>query len=330
MAYQKSPKNCPLCGEKADFKFIQDFKRLNDTFSLYECSKCHAQFWIPFKNPGEPFYETQFRITILDRIRRGRGLSWWHKECIKFLREMNIRKGRVLDIGCGTGEFLYSVQKLGLEAWGVDFDGNAVKIAKNFYNLKKIFKNSWKDFSQRKDLPKFNIITFFEVLEHLDDIPEFLRFVVRIASPDAYVIFSTPNRSRKALAADPSDDFPPTHLTRWDYDSLFKVFNIYGIKIVNEIYGGDIDHYIGTYFRFNIGRKIDILSQDLKQNRNKLLFFFSRLFQCFVSSNFYYNLAKAKNILFTPVAWCLSKFKKNTLKQKEKPYFLLIGKVRKQ
>lgn len=274
MPYQKPPKTCPVCEREAKFNFIQDFKRIENGFSLYECSRCQVQFWIPMKNPGRDVYGAQRRIVVLDKIRGGRRLSWWHKEFIKFFKNQNNQSKKLLDIGCGTGEFLNAAQKIGFDVWGVDFARNTIKLAKSFYNLKNLYAESWEDFSQRKNLTNFDVITFFEVIEHLDDIPKFLRFISKIASPETYIVLSTPNRERKSLVADFSDDFPPGHLTRWDYASLLKVFNLYGIKLENKIYGGDIDHFIGTCFRFNVGRKINSFSQN--RTENILLKFFLR------------------------------------------------------
>jgi len=334
MPYQNPPKICPVCEKEAEFKFIQDFKRLDSGFSLYECSKCQVQFWLPLKNPGEILYETQPRIVILDKIKGGRRLSWWHKEFIKFFKNQNNLGKKLLDIGCGPGEFLNAASKLGFEVWGVDFDRNAIKLAKKFYNLKNLYAESWEDFSKRKNLPKFDVITFFEVIEHLDNVPEFLRFVVKITPPGAYIALSTPNRQRKSLSADSSDDFPPCHLTRWDYNSLSKIFSLYGIKLENKIYGGEIDHFIGTWFRFNFGGKITKFSQNLTKNKSKSLNFFFRFPEYFINSSLYPDLAKAKNILFIPIAWLIVKvqriFNLNPLTEEEKPYFLLIGKIEKQ
>jgi len=334
MPYQKPSQNCPICERKRGFKFIQDFKRLDSKFSLYQCLECQTQFWMPFKNPGANLYEALHRITILDRIKGGRRLIWWHEEFIKLFKNKNNQGKKLLDIGCGTGEFLNAAKNLGLDVFGVDFDRNAIKSAKSFYNLKNLYAESWEKFSQRKNLPKFDVITFFEVIEHLDDVPKFLRFVFDVASPNAFIALSTPNRQRKSLSADFSDDFPLCHLTRWDYSSLFKVFNFYGIKIENKIYGGDVEHFINTCFRFNIGRKITNFSQYLIENKNNPSSFFLKIPNYFLHSRFYHNLALAKNALFTPVARFILKFKRifnlNPLKEEEKPFFLLIGRVEKQ
>ncbi len=59
-------------------------------------------------------------------------------EVKKFLKN---KKGRVLDLGCGSGKNF--IQKKGLEFYGIDFSKNMVKIAKQKPYKKVLESNAW-------------------------------------------------------------------------------------------------------------------------------------------------------------------------------------------
>ena len=49
MTYQKSLEICPVCKERAGFKFIQDYMNKGRVFSFNECSKCEVHFGLFIK-----------------------------------------------------------------------------------------------------------------------------------------------------------------------------------------------------------------------------------------------------------------------------------------
>ena len=57
------------------------------------------------------------------------------------------------------------------------------EIAKERFGLENVYAVSFEDFLKRTDLPSFDIITFFEVIEHLDKPLEFILSVKRLLNP---------------------------------------------------------------------------------------------------------------------------------------------------
>lgn len=57
-------------------------------------------------------------------------------EFINFLKDCGIKKGRVLDLGCGGGRYAIAYAKNGFEVYGIDFIPEAIKKAQ--YNVDKV------------------------------------------------------------------------------------------------------------------------------------------------------------------------------------------------
>ncbi|MFC1853667.1 class I SAM-dependent methyltransferase [candidate division CSSED10-310 bacterium] len=73
---------------------------------------------------------------------------------------------RLLDVGCGTGQFCKTVSAY-YEAWGVDSSPQACEVARS-YGLKNIVCDTFR--RELFDL-KFNVITFWQTIEHLESSP---------------------------------------------------------------------------------------------------------------------------------------------------------------
>jgi len=69
----------------------------------------------------------------------------------------------VIDVGCGTGEYLEAARALGMQAWGVDLSQAAIKVCRQ-----KKLDVVQADLSQPGNLPwRADVVYSFEVAEHL-------------------------------------------------------------------------------------------------------------------------------------------------------------------
>ena len=321
MPYQTPPEICPVCQKEADFKFIHDYKNKEENWSLYKCPECTVQFWQLMRNPGRDWYEAKEESQIIQSSpKRKIKLTWQHKEFLKFFKNQNNQGKKLLDLGCGTGEFLNAVQKLGFEAWGVDFDRNVIEHAKSLYNLKNVYTESIEEFSSRKSLPKFDVITFFEVIEHVDDIPNFLHFIIEVGKEGTYIALSVPNRNRKNPNNPKTGDYPPIHLTRWDINSLNKILRSYNINIEKYKYGNEIECFISRSFRLNTIKKIKKLQKEMSNKSSNFL-------RSYKIVNFIHNFAKLKDKLLIPLAFSFVNIQKFFNIYGEGDCIFLIGRI---
>jgi len=98
----------------------------------------------------------------------------------------------VLDYGCGSGIFLQSISQEINRGIGVDLD---IEIAKKIITEKNI---ELKEIKNEKDIESFsniNIITSFDVLEHIQNLEPLLDTFKKILDPDGIIIISGPTEN---------------------------------------------------------------------------------------------------------------------------------------
>lgn len=95
---------------------------------------------------------------------------WWHiakRKTVKNLLKRHLKKGKnkILDIGCGAGKNIESLQDLGT-VWGIDSSPEAIKFCK-----KRGLKNLKLGRAEETKFPAnfFDLVTLLDVLEHTDD-----------------------------------------------------------------------------------------------------------------------------------------------------------------
>lgn len=114
---------------------------------------------------------------------------------IYFQDKLNrINRPNILDVGCGWGNFLEVVKKNdNLSYLGIDLSEEAIKICKRKdLNCQKI---DLIKLGSKKNLPKFTIISFFQVIEHMKNPLEYLKAAKKLLKKNGIILITTPNNS---------------------------------------------------------------------------------------------------------------------------------------
>jgi 2-polyprenyl-6-hydroxyphenyl methylase/3-demethylubiquinone-9 3-methyltransferase len=155
-----------------------------------------ADDWWDEKGPFRPLHQINpTRLTyIRDRL------------CQKFGRDKKAAASlaglTVLDIGCGGGLVAEPLTRLGAEVTGIDPGAETIAAAKAHANGARL------DITYRaataEDLAAecaaFDVVLLLEVVEHVPDVPQFLKQVSPLVKPGGMMILSTINRTFKAYA----------------------------------------------------------------------------------------------------------------------------------
>lgn len=236
---------CPVCLKKTAPRQAGRFGE----YTLFLCNACGVEYAEPFAAPGAGWYESSDAYGVGRVI--ARRPEWYH---VKALIDIASR-GALLDIGCGTGVFLDSARKAGFEPWGIDFDRKNIEVARSRYGLDRVYCLSVADIKERFGSNKFNVVTFFEVLEHLDSPTRFLEDLKGLLCPGGLIVLSVPNRER-SIDTLGAGDGPPNHLTRWSPSALKGFLERTGFEVVKlrekTLDHDDLANYLRNRVRLGI------------------------------------------------------------------------------
>jgi len=216
---------CPVCGNINNFIYIESINDLETglEYKIYKCPECSLEFSSPMKSALPSHYEK-----FEEYFER-----WEFKKALNFISS---KKAKIIDIGCGEGHFLNLARKKGFDVFGIDFNENAIKVAKEKFCIENVYPYTLEEFIEKFPDEKFDFVFFFHLLEHLEDPLNFMKNIKKILKEDGYIAFSLPNPKRFSLHSNFREewDFPPHHLTRWNEKSINKLLNITGFELIKK------------------------------------------------------------------------------------------------
>ena len=177
-------------------------------------------------------------------------------------------KIKILDIGSYYGVFLNILEKNNIEAVGIELSKHAIEYSSN-NNKQKNINSNLSNFEKNYNIKNFNIITAFDVIEHVENIDEFIKQVSKCLLNNGYFVFSTifiDSLPAKLLG----NYWPwiiPMHLSYFDEKNIkyyLKKNNFSIVSISNHVHYAKINYAItGLFYKlpsfFNfIGRLVTI------------------------------------------------------------------------
>jgi SAM-dependent methyltransferase len=189
---------CPVCQDKNVTLFFEgtDFFLTKEKFSIWKCGTCEVKFTtpVPGENEISRYYESDEYIS--HDAQKGGLVNRIYKLARKFAIRSKYNlvkkysKGRkLLDIGCGTGEFLHFCAEKGFNCQGIEPNGKARAFAKRKYNLSIREKIHFTP----EERGSLDCITMWHVLEHIEDPGATLRTLGEVLRPDGILIIALPN-----------------------------------------------------------------------------------------------------------------------------------------
>lgn len=149
-------------------------------------------------------------------------------------REKVAPQTKLLDVGCAFGYFLGCCDKYGLETFGIEVSKSAIEEARKETKA-RLFKH---DVNRNLNLFEnnyFDLVTAFDLIEHLDSPYKFLKECHRILKIDGKIVITTPNLGAIArlLIKDKWHGFKDkTHKYLFTPKSLEFLFKRAGFKII--------------------------------------------------------------------------------------------------
>ena len=156
------------------------------------------------------------------------------KNKVKLIDSFNCNGKALLDIGCGTGDFLVKAQKSGWSVKGIEPNSKARSIASDKLNEEVFNVDKLLEFEPKS----FDVITLWHVLEHLPNLDEHIKFIESLLKDDGKVVIAVPNY--KSYDAKHYKEYwaaydVPRHLWHFSQKSMALLFSKVEFRIQKTI-----------------------------------------------------------------------------------------------
>ena len=230
---------CPVCHseEQTLFLRVRDHFLSGEDFNISHCTACGFRFVTPRPGADEigRYYQSEEYISHdtgrKNLITRIYTIARYFSIRGKFrIVKSRLAGGKILDIGCGTGEFLRYCKSKGFSVTGVEPNEKA-----------RSFARDQNDIPVSDDLAgvfekdeTFDCITMWHVLEHVHELDLTLCRIRDMLTPGGTLIVAVPN-SNSPDAAEYGSFWAawdvPRHIYHFTYDSMVRLMGNYGFKI---------------------------------------------------------------------------------------------------
>ena len=165
-------------------------------FRLVRCQACGLIYQNPQPEVDElaQYYPDEYlpykkRVDELGFVKRRDEQYSLNRRCRQLMNHWQ-PPGRLLDVGCSTGLFLNAMRAFGWDVEGVELSEFAANYAREQFGLKVATGTL-----EEALLPgeSFDVVTLYDVLEHVIDPKSTLREIHRILKPGGMILLSLPN-----------------------------------------------------------------------------------------------------------------------------------------
>jgi 2-polyprenyl-3-methyl-5-hydroxy-6-metoxy-1,4-benzoquinol methylase len=140
---------------------------------------------------------------------------------------------KILDVGCGTGDFLAYCKNKNFDVCGVEPNKNA-----NAISTSKLHQTVFFDISELPKKTKFDVITLWHVLEHIPKLNEYISILKDLLNDDGLLIIAVPNY--KSYDANHYKEYwaaydVPRHLWHFSKKSISLLLNKFDLSVVKVL-----------------------------------------------------------------------------------------------
>ncbi|MFH1564184.1 MAG: class I SAM-dependent methyltransferase [Nitrospirota bacterium] len=246
-------KGCLLCNFKAKNKAVKIIKGC----IFKKCPNCGLIYLDPQPDENvieefypEQYFHSQHPAGYHDFIaRKNDVMNYRLKAIVELVNNLNLDKGRLLEIGCALGYLLELAQDSGWEAQGVELSPWASDYARQTTKV-KVFTGKLEEANFQNDY--FDAIVMIELIEHIPNPRAFLKEVYRILKPGGLIFITTPN-SKSIHTKLWNKRFQeiyliPEHLFSFSIPTIKRILELTDFKVVHL----QTKTYLRRYYDYQI------------------------------------------------------------------------------
>jgi 2-polyprenyl-3-methyl-5-hydroxy-6-metoxy-1,4-benzoquinol methylase len=210
---------CSVCGNKNPDDFSLKYQKEN--FAVVVCSHCSFHFIPPYYRKRIEYSQYK-NADVTTAVRAGN--NWIkiqrHKLRFKFIQNY-VKRGKLFDLGAGWGHFMLAGKELGYDVYGIEISEQPYLYCVN--DLKLPVDHI--DFFEMEESSQFDIVTMWDVLEHIDKANAFLEKCSKVTKPGGYLFLQVPQIDSY---------FARKHRDNWKMMGLDHV-NYFGKETIKKI-----------------------------------------------------------------------------------------------
>ena len=200
--------SCPVCNSKeiSPLLTVPDFSVSKETFEIWQCKNCSVRFTqnAPDENSIGRYYQSPDYISHSNTnkgvVNKAYQLvrNYTLQQKAKLIKKFTGKKeGKILDVGCGIGAFLGTMQQHHWEVTGLEPEAEARNKAFQLYGINVQAPTALNSLPQHS----FDAITLWHVLEHVHSLHEYIDKLKNLLKPNGILFIAVPNYASEDAAA---------------------------------------------------------------------------------------------------------------------------------
>jgi SAM-dependent methyltransferase len=190
-AKNQSPEPCPICGQGEAQEWLRGPDRLHGRQERYTLLRCPACSLVWLSNPPKPsemyLHYTEAYNKLISAGGENSPARWgFRKEALAQYKTC----GTLLDLGCSSGSFLAFMQSESWKLYGIEMSAEVAKTAESRSGA-QVFVGDILDAPFPRE--SFDVITCFDVLEHLYEPRQVMARVAEWLKPGGIFYVLVPN-----------------------------------------------------------------------------------------------------------------------------------------
>jgi 2-polyprenyl-3-methyl-5-hydroxy-6-metoxy-1,4-benzoquinol methylase len=200
MIGRKHYTECPVCSSRDinPLLTVKDFSVSKEDYVIWQCAQCSLRFTqdVPDEVSIGPYYKSPDYIShtntdkgFINRTYQKVRNHTLQQKAGLVISQTGVQKGKIMDVGCGTGAFLNVMREKGWSIQGIEPDYDARMLAKDLYNIEPKEPSAIAEIQNGS----LDAITLWHVLEHVHELHPYIERLKELLKRDGKLFIAVPN-----------------------------------------------------------------------------------------------------------------------------------------